>query len=78
MDVRLLPNENLIALVDKTCRLWIHDWTLDGSFFEIVGDEDDMPRSKHRCLTCVNANVFCVTDGEERIEIYSDALTGKT
>jgi hypothetical protein len=76
-DFILLTNNNIISIVDKKHRLWLHQWTSDKGFFEILcndGDEDFM--SRQRYLMSVNSEFVCLTDCQEQINIFSDCLTG--
>jgi hypothetical protein len=62
--------------VDKKHHLWVHQWSSDKGFFEVLCN-DDFLMSHQQYLTSVNSELLCLTDCEEQIHIFSDSLTGK-
>ncbi|CAF2713616.1 unnamed protein product [Rotaria sp. Silwood2] len=74
-DFILLTNNNIICIVDKMHRLWIHQWSSDKGFFEILCN-DDFLMFHQRYLTCVNSELLCFTNCEEEIQMFADSLTG--
>ena len=64
--------------MDKKHHLWIHQWSSDKGFYEVLCNDDDdddfMLRKKY--LISVNSELLCFTDCEEQIRIFSDCLTG--
>ncbi len=62
--------------MDKKHHLWVHQWSSDKGFFEVLCN-DDFLMSHQQYLTSVNSELLCLTDCEEQIHIFSDSLTGK-
>ncbi|CAF3782621.1 unnamed protein product [Rotaria sp. Silwood1] len=74
-DFILLTNNNIICIMDKKHRLWLHQWSSDKGFYEILCN-DDFKMFYQRYLICVNSQLLCFTNCEEQIHIFSDSLTG--
>ncbi|CAF3568334.1 unnamed protein product [Rotaria sordida] len=74
-DFILLTNNNIICIVDKKHHLWIHQWSSNEGFFEILCN-DEFLMFHQRYLICVNSKLLCFTDCEKQIHIFSDSLTG--
>ena len=74
-DFSLLKN-NIISIIDKKHRLWIHEWTNNGKFYEVLCNDDSIFKSKQRYLLSVNEELLCFCDSQEQIHVFSDSLTG--
>ncbi|UJR32017.1 hypothetical protein I4U23_019486 [Adineta vaga] len=74
-DFVLLTNKDTIFIVDKKHHLWIHQWSSDKGFFEVLCD-DDSSICHQRYITSVNSAFLCLTDCEEKLQVFSDCLTG--
>ncbi|CAF0956280.1 unnamed protein product [Adineta steineri] len=74
-DFVLLTNNDVICIMDKKHRLWIHQWSNDKGYFEVLCN-DDIQMSHQRYLISINSELLCLTDCEEQIQMFSDSLTG--
>ncbi len=62
--------------MDKKHHLWVHQWSSDKGFYEVLCD-DDFFMSSQRYLVSVNSELLCLTDCTKQIHLFSDCLTGK-
>lgn len=73
----LMKNANIICIIDKKHRVWIHDWSSQGKFYEVLkNDEYKFKKSVDPFLLDVNNNFLCFTDCHEQLYIFSNCLTG--
>jgi hypothetical protein len=72
----LLTNNNIICIVDKKLRLWIHQWSSSEGFFEVLCN-DNFSMSQRRRLLSVNSDLLYFTDCDEQLLSFSDSLTGR-
>ena len=72
----LLTNTDTIFIVDKQHRLWLHQWSSDQGFFEVLR-HDDWAVHHRRHVASVNSSLICLTDCEEKLHIFSNFLTGR-
>ena len=75
-DFILLTNNDVLAIVDKKHHLWLHQWSTERGFYEILCD-DDFYTSNQPSFVSVNSELLCFTDCEKQIHTFSDCLTGK-
>jgi hypothetical protein len=74
-DFALLKNDK-ICIIDKKHRLWIHQWSGDGKYYEVLCNDNSDFKSKQRYLLSVNEELLCFCDSQEQMHVFSDALTG--
>jgi len=69
----------MICIIDKKHRIWIHDWSSNGKFYEILrNDEYSLnPNNNHQYLIDINEKFLCFTDCQEQLYIFSNSLTGR-
>ncbi len=77
-DFTLVTNNTMISIIDKKHRIWIHDWSLNGKFYEVLrNDEYTLKSTNYRCLIDMNEKFLCFTDCQEQLFIFSNCLTGR-
>lgn len=74
-DFILLPNNDIMVIMDKKHRLWMNEWLTKTDFHEILLS-DDFDTKKKRYLLGVNNESLYITDCEKGIYVFSDAITG--
>lgn len=77
-DFALITNYNMICIIDKKHRIWIHDWTLNGKFYEVLRNEEfTFKKNDVPYLIDINDKFLCFTDCREQLYLFSDCLTGR-
>ena len=68
---------NMICIIDKKHRLWIHDWSPDGKFYEVLkNDEYTFKTTNNQYLIDINEKFLCFTNSLDQLYIFSNCLTG--
>lgn len=67
----------MICIMDKKYRLWIHDWSVNGKFYEVLRNEELVLKSTDQQYKLdINDKYLCFTDCREQIYIFSNCLIG--
>lgn len=74
-DFILLTNNDIMMIMDKKHRLWMHEWSTKTDFHEILLS-NDFDTKKKRYLLGVNIELLYITDCDKGIYVYSDSITG--
>lgn len=61
--------------MDNKNRLWIHKWSSDKGFFEVLYSDEFFTLYDHYSI-CVNSKLLLITDGEEKIYSLSECVAG--
>lgn len=77
-DFSLINNNNMICIMDKKHRLWIHDWSKSNDkFYEIIrNDEIILTPNDYKYKLDINNKYLCYTDCHEQLYIFSNCLIG--
>ena len=75
-DFVVLTSNDIIVVVDEKHHLWMHQWTNENGFYEILYD-DELYNSNERRLITVNSHILCLSNGKNQIHTFSDCLAGK-
>ncbi len=68
----------MLCIIDKKHRIWIHDWSSNGKFHEVLrNDEYILKPNINQYLIDINEKFLCFTDCHEQLFIFSNCLTGK-
>lgn len=75
-DFVVLTSNDTIVVLDEKHHLWMHQWSNENGFYEILCD-DDLNNSNEQRLMSVNSQILCLTNGKNQIHVFSDCLTGE-
>jgi hypothetical protein len=68
----------MICIIDKKHRIWIHDWSSNTKFYEVLPNDEYClnTNNNHQYLIDISENFLCFTDCQEQLYIFSNCLTG--
>ncbi len=77
-DFTLVTNNTMISIIDKKHRIWIHDWSLNGKFYEVLrNDEYTLKSTNSQYVMDMNEEFLCFTDCHEQLFLFSNCLSGR-
>ncbi len=77
-DFSLIPNNDVLCIIDKKHRIWIHNWSSQGKFYEVLRNDEYVIKSDNKKYLVDSSETFlCFTDCQEQLYIVTNCLTGE-